>query len=66
MTDGLSSVWRWIPADQLDFVIGALALIAPLVMLSWWDVTITLAISFIGDIVVNQLAFRLGVRDSAW
>jgi CDP-2,3-bis-(O-geranylgeranyl)-sn-glycerol synthase len=56
----------WIPADQLDFVIGALALIAPLASFSFWDVTATLAMSFIGDVMVNQVAFKLGIRDTPW
>ncbi|HEY4953877.1 MAG TPA: CDP-archaeol synthase [Gemmatimonadaceae bacterium] len=63
---GIAPGARWIPADQLDFVIGALALIAPLASLSFWDVTMTLAISFIGDVMVNHLAFKLGIRDTAW
>jgi CDP-2,3-bis-(O-geranylgeranyl)-sn-glycerol synthase len=63
---GIAPGGRWIPADQLDFVIGALVLIAPLGGLSWRDVIVILAISFIGDIAVNQLAFRIGIRDTAW
>jgi CDP-2,3-bis-(O-geranylgeranyl)-sn-glycerol synthase len=63
---GIAPGARWIPADQLDFVIGALALIAPLANFSLWDITITLAITFVGDVMVNQLAFRFGVRNTAW
>lgn len=57
---------RWIPADQLDFGIGALVLIAPISGLSWIDGTVILAITFLGDILVNQIAFRLHIRDTAW
>jgi CDP-2,3-bis-(O-geranylgeranyl)-sn-glycerol synthase len=57
---------RWVPADQLDFVIGALVLIAPLARLTWLDVATTLGVSFVGDLAVNQVAFRLGVRDTKW
>ena len=57
---------RWIPFDQLDFVVGALALITPLAAISWRDTALVLAISFVGDIVVNQIAFRIGVKDTAW
>jgi CDP-2,3-bis-(O-geranylgeranyl)-sn-glycerol synthase len=63
---GIAPGERWVPADQLDFVIGALILMAPAVKLSWADVAIILAASFVGDIVVNQLAYRLGIRASAW
>ncbi len=30
------------------------------------DITITLAMSFVGDVMVNQLAFKFGVRNTAW
>jgi CDP-2,3-bis-(O-geranylgeranyl)-sn-glycerol synthase len=63
---GLSPGARWVPFDQLDFAIGALLLIAPLVELSWWDVAAILAITFVGDIGVNQLAYKLRIRESAW
>jgi CDP-2,3-bis-(O-geranylgeranyl)-sn-glycerol synthase len=56
----------WIPADQLDFVIGALVVIWPRVRLGWQDVAILLTFSFIADIAVNRVAYRLGVRDTPW
>lgn len=63
---GIAPGARWIPADQLDFVIGALLLVAPLAHFSWADVAVVLAISFIGDVVVNQLSYRLRIRETAW
>ena len=57
---------RWLPADQLDFVIGALALVTPLANLSWSDVALILVVSFVADIAVNQIAFRLRIRETAW
>ena len=63
---GVAPGSRWIPFDQLDFAIGALLLIAPVVRLSWWDVALVLAITFVGDIGVNHLSFKLGVRETAW
>ena len=63
---GVSPGARWVPFDQVDFVIGALLLIAPLAGLSWWDVAMILAITFVGDIGVNQLAYKLGIRETAW
>jgi CDP-2,3-bis-(O-geranylgeranyl)-sn-glycerol synthase len=56
----------WIPADQLDFVVGALVLMLPLIRLGLADVAIILAITFVGDIVVNQLSFLLGIRSTRW
>lgn len=56
----------WIPADQLDFVVGALMLMLPVIRLGWADVAIILVITFVGDIVVNQLSFLLGIRSTRW
>lgn len=63
---GIQPGARWIPADQLDYVIGALLLVAPWARLSLPDVAFILCVSFVGDIAVNQVAFKLGVRETAW
>jgi CDP-2,3-bis-(O-geranylgeranyl)-sn-glycerol synthase len=63
---GIAPGRSWVPADQLDFVIGALILVWPWVNLTWSDVAIILIISFAGDIAVNHLSYRLGVRDTRW
>ena len=63
---GVAPGGRWIPFDQLDAAIGALVLVAMRVDLSWSDVAAVLAITFVGDIGVNQVAYRLGIRESAW
>ena len=57
---------RWIPFDQLDFVAGALALAGTYAGLGAADVAAIAAMSFVGDIVVNRLAYRLGVKDNPW
>lgn len=56
----------WIPADQLDFVIGGLLALSMWFEFGWFDVVLILVVSFIGDIAVNQLAYRLGIRNTAW
>jgi CDP-2,3-bis-(O-geranylgeranyl)-sn-glycerol synthase len=63
---GIAPGARWVPADQLDFVIGGLLALSPWTRLSAQDVLAVLCISFAGDIAVNQLAFRLGIRNTAW
>jgi len=63
---GIAPGHRWIPFDQLDFVIGGLALIARQAGLSWSDVATVLLLSFAGDLVVNQIAYRLGIRETKW
>jgi CDP-2,3-bis-(O-geranylgeranyl)-sn-glycerol synthase len=63
---GIAPGVRWIPADQLDFVLGGLIALSLWTRLTWLDVLLVLGLSFIGDIAVNQLAFRIGVRDTKW
>ena len=57
---------RWIPADQLDFVIGALIPLSIIVSLGWTDVLFILTFTFVADIAVNHAAFHVGVRDTRW
>ena len=61
---GIAPGKPWIPADQLDFVLGALALVGPWAPLGWVDVAIIIGVSFAGDLAVNQIAFRLGIRNT--
>jgi CDP-2,3-bis-(O-geranylgeranyl)-sn-glycerol synthase len=64
---GIAPGRAWIPADQLDFVVGALLLARP--WLSWLhftDVLLILAFTFVADIAVNHISFRLGIRDARW
>lgn len=57
---------RWIPFDQLDFVLGALLAVMPFVELAWTDVLAILVVTLLGDIAVNRVAFRLGIKSSPW
>lgn len=56
----------WVPFDQLDFVAGSLLLAAPLVRLSPWNVIAILAITFVADLLVNRLAFKLRIKRTPW
>jgi CDP-2,3-bis-(O-geranylgeranyl)-sn-glycerol synthase len=56
----------WIPMDQLDFVLGALIVTLPWVHLPWSDIATILIASFLGDLVINQLAFWMGIRSTPW
>lgn len=57
---------RWIPYDQLDFVIGALVVVGPFAALDAADIAVIVVASFLGDIAVNRVAYRLGIKASAW
>ena len=64
---GIAPGHRWVPADQLDFVVGALLLTWPwLTWLHFTDVLLILAFTFVADIAVNRISFRLGIRDTPW
>ena len=63
---GIPPGGRWIPADQLDFIIGALILTWHWVRLDGVDVFTILAVTFAGHIMVDHVAYRLGIRDTAW
>lgn len=56
----------WIPFDQLDFVLGSLLLTSPFVELSAADAIFILVASLCGDLVVNRIAYRLGIKTSPW
>jgi len=56
----------WIPADQLDFVTGAILLGWPWLRLGALEIALALAFTFVADIIVNHIAFRLGIRDTSW
>lgn len=63
---GITPGWPWVPFDQIDFVFGALLLVAPWARLSWFEVLLILIGSFLAGLLVNRLAFRLGIKDSPW
>jgi CDP-2,3-bis-(O-geranylgeranyl)-sn-glycerol synthase len=56
----------WVPFDQLDFVAGALILVAAGSALGPSDLALVLVLSFGGHIAVNHVAYWLGIRDVKW
>lgn len=56
----------WIPADQLDFIIGGLIALSFWIKLSWLDLVWIMTLSFAGDVLVNHAAFWLRIRDTKW
>jgi CDP-2,3-bis-(O-geranylgeranyl)-sn-glycerol synthase len=57
---------RWIPFDQLDFVIGALLLTWSRASLTWADVGAIAVLTVAGHILVDHLAYWLHIRDTKW
>ena len=63
---GIAPGRSWVPADQLDFVVGGLIVLSFWANLNWLDLVSLLVLSFVGDIMVNHVAFELGFRDTKW
>ena len=63
---GIAPGRSWVPADQLDFVVGGLVVLSFWANLNWLDLVSLLALSFVADIMVNHVAFELGIRDTKW
>jgi len=63
---GIAPGRPWLPADQLDFIVGAMVLGWPWLQMRPLDVALILAFTLVAHIVVNHIAFRLGIRDAKW
>ena len=56
----------FVPFDQLDFVVGALIFVYPLVTLLLDKIIIILLLSFVLHVIVNHIAFYIGIRKEKW
>ena len=56
----------WMPWDQLDFALGALALVWGVAALSWADLATILLLTVAGHGLVNHLGYWIGIRDVKW
>ncbi len=63
---GIAPGASWIPADQLDYVMGALIGLWFWIRLDWQDGLLLFALSFAGHVIVNHMAFYLNIRDTRW
>jgi CDP-2,3-bis-(O-geranylgeranyl)-sn-glycerol synthase len=63
---GIAAGRPWVPWDQIDFVLGALALVWGAAALSWADLATIVGLSVVGHILVNHLGYWLGIRDVRW
>ena len=57
---------RWMPFDQIDFALGALMLVGPWAVLDAIDVAAILGLTFLADIAVSRIAWRLHIKDVPW
>ena len=56
----------FVPLDQLDFVLGAMIFVYPLVALSLNKIIIILLLSFVLHVIVNHIAYYSGMRKEKW
>ena len=63
---GLKPGAKFVPFDQIDFVIGALVFIIPLFTLTFTIFLVSLLLSFVLHITVNHIAFYLKIRKEKW
>lgn len=59
---GIAPGASWTPFDQLDFAVGALAFSAWSVELSLPDTVAILAMTLVGAIAVDRIAWRTGIK----
>ena len=62
----LKSGQKFIPFDQIDFVLGALIIVSFMVPLSLLKIIIIIVLSFVLHILVNHIAFYSGIRKERW
>lgn len=63
---GINPGDRFIPLDQIDFVIGALVFIVPIFDVTLKIFLVSLLLSFVLHIIVNHAAFYLKIRNEKW
>ena len=63
---GIAPGRPWIPWDEIDFVLGAFALIWGAAVLSWSDLVTILLLGVAGHVLVNRLGYWLGILDVRW
>lgn len=57
---------KFVPFDQIDFVVAAFVFIYPIFPATLEVFATTLILSFILDVIVNHLAFYLRIRGESW
>ncbi len=63
---GIKAGGRWIPFDQLDYVVGALLFGALFYVPSWHAILVIVVFSFFLHIIANHIAYYLGIKKVKW
>jgi CDP-2,3-bis-(O-geranylgeranyl)-sn-glycerol synthase len=54
----------WFPFDQIDFILGAFLFVWPFISIDGGYMAISLAVFFVGHVLVNITAYFLGMNES--
>lgn len=63
---GIKPGKSFIPWDQIDFTIGALAMASLVYFPGWMESGMIITLSMLGHIGVNHLSFYAGIRKEKW
>jgi CDP-2,3-bis-(O-geranylgeranyl)-sn-glycerol synthase len=63
---GVSPGSLWIPFDQIDYTVGALALGSIILFPGWMNAFLVVFLGAFGHIAVNHIGYWLGVREVKW
>ena len=63
---GIKSGHKWVPFDQLDFMVGALLLLYYFVRLTFQSITILLLLTPFLHVLTNHIGYFLKIRETKW
>lgn len=62
----IASGKSWIPFDQIDYTIGAIACAAPIYFVGWLESIYGVLIYFILHVIINHIAYYTKIRGEKW
>lgn len=63
---GIKPGYKWVPFDQLDFMIGALLLLYPFVRLTLKSISILILLTPFLHVITNHIGYFLKIRETKW
>lgn len=63
---GIQSGTAWIPFDQIDYAIGAVALLSVYVFVGWINIGIIILTSLLLHLLTNLIGYFLKIRKQPW
>ncbi len=63
---GIKPGHKWVPFDQLDFMVGALILLYPFVKLTFRSIAVLLLLTPFLHVLTNHIGYLLKIRETKW